>query len=89
MFQKAGSGCLREENHPIDPFPLQGRDLSPPTPQDHEKGPIFPKYKEYEVMPGDMENQQNGSEDRWKEYKNPYMKENQHHITHNPNKRLS
>ena len=38
---------------------------------DHEKE-FFPKYKEYEIMPG--EGVESG--DRWKDYKNPYAKEN-------------
>ena len=44
-------------------------DPNQPQPMDHEK-PYFPKYKEYEIMPG--EDLQSG--DRWADYKNPYAK---------------
>lgn len=46
-------------------------DTNEPQPMDHEKD-FFPKYKEYEIMPG--EGVESG--DRWKDYKNPYAKEN-------------
>ena len=45
-------------------------DPNQPQPMDHEKT-FFPKYKEYEIMPG--EGPKEG--DRWKDYKNPYSKE--------------
>ncbi|XP_023341361.1 NADH dehydrogenase [ubiquinone] 1 alpha subcomplex assembly factor 2 [Eurytemora carolleeae] len=48
-----------------------GIDSGPPKPQDHEKTP-YPKYANYEVMPGESENE---TKDKWKKYKNPYMKE--------------
>ena len=48
-----------------------GETVIDPQPQDHEKA-FYPKYKEYEIMPGE------GAEtgDRWAEYKNPYAKDN-------------
>jgi len=49
----------------------QGLDTSGPKPQDHEKTP-YPKYDEYEIVPGDLEHEK---KDRWEKYKNPYMKE--------------
>ena len=45
-------------------------DPNKPTPMDHEKT-FYPKYKEYEIMPG--EGVEEG--DRWKDYKNPYAEE--------------
>ena len=45
-------------------------DVNEPQPMDHEKA-FYPKYKEYEIMPG--EGVKEG--DRWKDYKNPYAKE--------------
>ena len=45
-------------------------DPNQPLPMDHEK-PYYPKYKEYEIMPG--ESVKDG--DRWKDYKNPYAEE--------------
>ena len=45
-------------------------DPNQPQPMDHEKT-FFPKYKEYEIMPG--EEPKGG--DRWKDFKNPYSKE--------------
>ena len=49
----------------------EGRTIADPNkPMDHEK-PFYPKYKEYEVMPGEGV----AGGDRWKDYKNPYAKE--------------
>ena len=45
-------------------------DVNEAQPMDHEKA-FYPKYKEYEIMPG--EGVKEG--DRWKDYKNPYAKE--------------
>ena len=45
------------------------RDVGPLQPQDHEK-PFYPKYDEYEVMPGEDIGER---KDRWKEFKNPYL----------------
>ena len=51
---------------------FQGRYDGPePKPQDHEKA-FFPKYDEYEVIPGDDPEKERR---RWKEYKNPYVDE--------------
>ena len=47
-----------------------GETVTEPQPMDHEKA-YYPKYKEYEIMPGEGVN----NEDRWKDYKNPYAKE--------------
>ena len=47
----------------------------PPQPQDHEK-PYFPKYDDYEIMPGEEK-----KADRWEEYKNPYLKDDPNAIT--------
>ena len=49
---------------------FQGRYEGDPKPQDHEK-PFYPKYAEYEVMPGEKEVE---NYDKWKEFKNPYHK---------------
>lgn len=46
----------------------QGRYEGPPKPQDHEK-PFYPKYDEYEVMPGEHEF---SKKDKWADFKNPY-----------------
>jgi len=45
--------------------------VTEPQPQDHEKT-FYPKYKEYEIMPGEGVE----AEDRWKDFKNPYAKNN-------------
>ena len=51
---------------------FQGRYEGPQDkPQDHEKT-FYPKYDEFEVMPGENENKER---DKWADYKNPYMKE--------------
>ena len=47
-----------------------GETVTEPQPMDHEKA-YYPKYKEYEIMPGEGVN----NEDRWKDFKNPYAKE--------------
>eukprot|EP00088_Acartia_fossae_P043939 TRINITY_DN4651_c0_g1_i1.p1 TRINITY_DN4651_c0_g1~~TRINITY_DN4651_c0_g1_i1.p1 ORF type:complete len:185 (+),score=46.09 TRINITY_DN4651_c0_g1_i1:45-599(+) len=59
------------EGKRIDELKAQGLDTGPPKPQDHEKMP-YPKYEEFEIIPGDKEYQQ---KDRWEKYKNPYMKD--------------
>ena len=48
-----------------------GETVTEPQPQDHEKA-FYPKYKEYEIIPGEGVN----TEDRWKDFKNPYAKHN-------------
>ena len=49
----------------------QGRYDGPPKPQEHEKT-FYPKYDEFEVMPGESENK---DYDKWKDFKNPYFDE--------------
>jgi len=49
----------------------QGLDPGPPKLQDHEKTP-YPKYEEFEIMPGESDDQKR---DRWEKYKNPYVKD--------------
>eukprot|EP00096_Caligus_rogercresseyi_P010405 TRINITY_DN3780_c0_g1_i1.p1 TRINITY_DN3780_c0_g1~~TRINITY_DN3780_c0_g1_i1.p1 ORF type:complete len:209 (-),score=51.35 TRINITY_DN3780_c0_g1_i1:192-746(-) len=41
-----------------------------PSPQDHEKT-FYPKRAEYELIPGESAQ---ATEDRWKDYQNPYLK---------------
>lgn len=45
---------------------------------DHEKA-FFPKYEEYEVLPGEDKDQK----DRWKDYKNPYLNQDEEFFTTN------
>ena len=49
---------------------IQGRYEGAPKPQDHEQE-FFPKYDEYEVMPGELEYGE--KKDKWKDFKNPYL----------------
>jgi hypothetical protein len=49
---------------------FQGRSTEPPGLQDHEK-PVYPKYDEFEVSPGENEFER---KDKWASYKNPYSK---------------
>ena len=51
-----------------------GLDPSPPGIQDHEKTP-YPKYEEYEITPGDLQNDDGRSRQKWDKYKNPYSSE--------------
>ena len=47
-----------------------GLDPTPPGKQDHEKTP-YPKYAEYEITPGDMQN--DTVSDKWEKHKNPFQ----------------
>lgn len=50
-----------------------GREVYDETkPMDHEK-PFYPKYEEYEILPG----QESKDKDRWKDFKNPYSEKNE------------
>ena len=49
-----------------------GLDPAPPGKQDHEKTP-YPKYAEYEITPGDLE--EKGNTGKWDDHKNPFSKE--------------
>ena len=54
-----------------------GRYIGPDKPMDHEKA-FFPKYEEYEVLPGEDKSQK---EDRWKDFKNPYLNTDEEFFT--------
>lgn len=49
-----------------------GLDPAPPGQQDHEKTP-YPKYADYEITPGDLE--EKGNRGKWDTHKNPFSKE--------------
>ena len=54
-----------------------GVHVGPIQPQDHEKT-FYPKYDDFEVYAGeDPKNRQ----DRWKDYKNPYMTPEEDQVT--------
>jgi len=55
----------------LEEMKIAGLDTTPPKPQDHEKT-FYPKYDEFEVIPGEMEQKE---KDKWEKFKNPYMKE--------------
>lgn len=44
---------------------------------DHEKT-FYPKYDEYEVLPGEDKDKR---EERWKDYKNPYLNPDEEYVT--------
>jgi len=59
------------ERKRIAELKADGRYVGPAQPQDHEK-PFYPKYDEYEILPGEISQSENRG-DRWKDYKNPYL----------------
>eukprot|EP00093_Oithona_nana_P007446 07446.XXX_347454_346845_1 [CDS] Oithona nana genome sequencing. len=59
------------ERKRIEELKAEGRYVGPDKPLDHEKT-FFPKYDEYEVLPGEDKEKNN---DRWKDFKNPYLAE--------------
>ena len=69
-MKKMNAAKLEEAR--VKELTASGLDPSPPPPQDHEKTP-YPKYEEFEVLPGEG-NWREGEKDRWEKYKNPYMK---------------
>ena len=50
-----------------------GLDPAPPGIQDHEKTP-YPKYEEYEITPGDLQ-EGAGHKQKWDKHKNPYQED--------------
>jgi len=48
-LKKRNAAALEQKR--IEELQKEGRDVGPPKPQDHEKV-SFPKYADYEVMPG-------------------------------------
>jgi len=67
-MKKRNAAMLEEKR--IREMQAAGLDTSPPKPQDHEK-PAYPKYDEFEVMPGEHER---SDKDKWEGFKNPYSK---------------
>ena len=53
----------------LEELKAEGRYVGPSKPMDHEKT-FFPKYDEYEVLPGE---DKFAREKRWDEFKNPYL----------------
>jgi len=68
QMKKRNAAILEEKR--LDEMRAAGLDTSGPKPQDHEKTP-YPKYAEFEVMPGEMEQ---AEKDKWEKHKNPYSK---------------
>lgn len=64
------------ERKRIQELKAEGRYVGPAQPLDHEKA-FFPKYDEYQGTPG--EEQEN--RDRWKDFKNPYLKPEEDMVT--------
>ena len=64
------------ERKRIAELKAEGRYVGPDKPMDHEKA-FFPKYDEYEVLPGEDKDQT----DRWKDYKNPYLDKDEEFVT--------
>ena len=57
------------ERKRIEELKAEGRYVGPSKPMDHEKA-FFPKYDEYELLPGEDKFER---EKRWDEFKNPYF----------------
>jgi hypothetical protein len=55
----------------------EGRYTGPAQPLDHERN-FFPKYDEFELAPGEDVAEK---ADRWKDYKNPYLKSEDQYTT--------
>jgi len=69
QLKKKNAAKLEEERK--EEMLAQGLDPGPPPLQDHEKTP-YPKYEEFESVPGVKKEEQ---QDRWKDFKNPYSKQ--------------
>ena len=58
------------ERKRVEELKAEGRYVGgPQKPMDHEKA-FFPKYDEYEMLPGEDKFER---DKRWDEFKNPYM----------------
>ena len=67
VLQKNAADLERKR---IEELKAEGRYVGPPKPMDHEKT-FFPKYDEYEVLPGEDKFDR---QKRWEDFQNPYMK---------------
>lgn len=54
-----------------------GQYVGPDKPLDHEKT-FFPKYAEYEIIPG---HEKHDEKDKWADFKNPYHTEEEDKVT--------
>ena len=64
-LKKVNAAKLEEKR--VEELRASGLEVGPPSPQDHEKTP-FPRRDEFEVMPGEMENEQ-----RFTRVVNPFL----------------
>lgn len=65
------------ERKRIAELKAEGRYVGADKPMDHEKT-FYPKYDEYEVLPGEDKDKR---EERWKDYKNPYLNPDEEYVT--------
>ena len=65
------------ERKRIEELKAEGRYVGPSKPMDHEKA-FFPKYDEYEVLPGEDKFERS---ERWKDFKNPYLEPDEDIVT--------
>ena len=65
------------ERKRIAELKADGKYVGTSLPQDHEKT-FYPKYDEYEVVPGE---DPKGTAGRWKDFKNPYLTQDEDTFT--------
>lgn len=74
FFQRNAAELERKR---IAELKAAGQYVGPDKPLDHEKN-FFPKYDEYEVIPGHAKNEE---KDKWADFKNPYLSADDDKVT--------